>query len=119
MSHHATSLFDLPLPSARNDPPSSAASAREIVASGQRDRNIMKVATLVASMPGRTTAELANTSAAKRFGLSRHEIARRASEAEAAGLIRRGAMRKCTANHRLALTWFDVGAGNPECESDA
>jgi hypothetical protein len=113
------SLWELPHAAAKADPASSHAASREVTESGQREKNMHKVAALIQSMPGRTTLELSVTQQAKDAGLTRHEIARRAIDCERAGLIWRGALRKCRQGNRLAQEWHpreQGGVSNAETD---
>lgn len=92
-------------PAARGtDPSSSHESAEHITSTGTRRRHMTIVVCAVAAYPGLTSAELAPL-----CGLERHEVARRTSDAEAAGAIRKGPMKR-QANGRSAVTWFPEAA---------
>lgn len=101
-------LFDLPVPAANADPHTSHEAAAQVIASGQRDRNVILVAECVAAAPGRTSRELACTRLAIDYGLDRYECARRLSECETLGLVRRGGVRKCRESWKSAVTWWPI-----------
>lgn len=88
-------------PAARNsDPHTSHLAAEAITDSGERGCQQQSVESLVWRYPYRTSAELAM------FGpLDRWQIARRLSEIETAGRIKRADARRCTIGSRKALTW--------------
>lgn len=88
-------------PAARTtDPRTSHAAAEHVTASGMRQRHIDIVVRAVSQFEGLTSAELAFV-----CGLERHEAARRTADAEANGLIRKGATKR-QANGRSAVTWW-------------
>ena len=91
---------DRPPIAANADPETSRLSAEAITASGERDRQVEAVAEAVRAFPGHTTLELAELS-----GIDRYTLARRVSEAEAQGLLRRGPA-KVQANGRRAEPWY-------------
>lgn len=99
-------LFDLPPAAARRDPETSHQAARRVEQSGARRRNAERVATLVALHPGMTSAELADTHAARAAHLDRAEIARRLPDAERLGLVARGPARVCGKNGTNAIVWL-------------
>lgn len=87
---------------ARNtDPVTSHIAGEEHTASGKRGRHIGIVIDTVHRHPGKTSAELAPL-----CGLERHEVARRTADAERAGAIRKGQIRKCNTSGRSAVTWW-------------
>lgn len=89
-------------PAARTtDPVSSHLAAAEHTDSGKRGRHIGIVIDAVRLHPGKTSAELAPI-----CGLERHEVARRTSDAERCGAIRKGAIRRCNTSGRSAVTWW-------------
>lgn len=87
-------------PAARaTDPLTSHLAADEITASGTRQRHVEIVIAAVRANKGLTSLELADV-----CGLERHEVARRTSDAETAGAIRKGPVKR-QANGRSAVTW--------------
>jgi hypothetical protein len=117
--HKGCSLWELPLPAAAADPETSKQAARDLIASGQRDRDVIRVANLVAMHRGATSRELGDTADAFRMGMDRYAVARRLSEAEALGMVRRGPSRRCRISGKAALTWFDVEQGGvSDAETD-
>lgn len=89
-------------PAARTtDPVSSHLAADDHTASGKRGRHIGIVIDAVRRHPGKTSAELAPI-----CGLERHEVARRTSDAERCGAIRKGQIRRCDISGRSAVTWW-------------
>lgn len=91
-------------PAARTaDPITSHLAADEHTASGKRGRHIGVVIDAVRRHPGKTSAELAPL-----CRLERHEVARRTSDAERCGAIRKGQIRKCDTSGRSAVTWWPV-----------
>jgi hypothetical protein len=90
------------MPAARaTDPQSSHDAADEHTARGARQCNIERVVDHVRAFEGLTSAEIA-----KRTGLERHEAARRLPDAEKAGAVQKGAMRRCSISGRLVVTWW-------------
>lgn len=88
-------------PAARTtDPRTSHAAAEHVTASGMRQRHIDIVVRAVRKHKGLTSAELSEV-----CGLERHEVARRTADAEADGLIMKGAAKR-QANGRRAVTWW-------------
>ena len=85
----------------RTDPESSHAAAEHHTRSGKRGAQQDQTAEAVRQFPGCTSFELA-----MRTHLDRYMLARRASECEAAGRIRRGELRRCSVSGRTALTWW-------------
>ena len=67
----------------KSDPVSSHQAAEKIKKSGKKEANIQRVTDLVYSHPGLTSKQLAT----KTDEMDRHEVARRLSDAEDAGLI--------------------------------
>ncbi|MDA3922737.1 MAG: hypothetical protein PF501_18975 [Salinisphaera sp.] len=89
-------------PAARaTDAASSHEAADEVTRSGRRRANQLIVAATVAMHPGCTSRELS-----QHCELDRWEIARRTSECETAGTVKRGALRHCDIGSRRALTWW-------------
>lgn len=93
-------------PAARaTDPQSSHAAADLVTSTGTRQNHIAIVIEAVRAHPGRTSAELTRYT-----GLERHEVARRTSDAETAGAIHKGAIRRCDVSGRSAVTWWEARA---------
>lgn len=86
------------------DVSSSHEAAEHVTSSGARQRHVAIVVGAVRAHPGLTSAELAPL-----CGLDRVETARRTSDAETAGAIRKGPMKR-QANGRSAVTWFPEAA---------
>lgn len=84
-----------------SDPVTSHLAAADHTSSGKRGRHIGIVIDTVRRHPGKTSAELAPI-----CGLERHEVARRTSDAERCGAIRKGAIRRCNTSGRSAVTWW-------------
>lgn len=59
----------------------------------------------VEQYPGSTSMELS-----RRAHIDRYMLARRLSECEAAGMVRRGQAKRCSVSGRNALTWYPPGA---------
>ena len=87
--------------SRRTDPESSHAAALHITRTGKRGAQQDQAAAAVRHYPAHTSFELALLTE-----LDRYMLARRASECEAAGRIRRGELRRCSVSGRTALTWW-------------
>lgn len=85
------------------DVSSSHEAAEYITSTGARQRHIEAVICAVREHPGLTSAELAPL-----CKLDRVETARRTSDAETAGAIRKGEMRRQPHNNRPAVTWWPV-----------
>ena len=85
----------------RTDPESSHRAALHITRTGKRGAQQDQAIAAVRQFPGCTSFELA-----MRTHLDRYMLARRASECEAAGRIRRGELRRCSVSGRTALTWW-------------
>ena len=91
-------------PNSRNtDPETSHLAGQEITASGKRQSQIIKVAQIVELAPGLTSRELSRVSP-----MDRYTIARRLTDAETAGKVKRGNVRQCQIANRKALTWWPV-----------
>lgn len=89
----------------RSDPESSHEAAEQMVRSGRRQAHVAVVVRAVRENPGLTSYELALV-----CGLERHEVARRTADAETAGEIEKGPVRR-QANGRSAVTWFARSGG--------
>jgi hypothetical protein len=94
-------MSSLPQIARTSDPITSHMAAQDVTDSGARGCHIARVTDAVQRAPGRTSAELAII-----CGLERHEAARRTSDAERVGAIRKGEPVKCTVSGRLAVTWW-------------
>lgn len=84
----------------RSDPDTSHEAARRVTRSGTRADHLSRVVAAVKAHAGKTSAELALLT-----GLERHEAARRTSDGEREGLLRKGPARKCSVSGRAAVTW--------------
>ena len=90
------------LPIARNtDPASSHIAAHEITYSGARTTQQIEAFQLVAAYPSHTSRELAYFSE-----LDRYQMARRLSDLEHAGFVKKGPIRRDDTNQRMAVTWL-------------
>ncbi len=85
----------------RSDPDTSHAAAQRVTRSGSRADHLTRVVEAVRSHPGKTSAELAQIT-----GLERHEAARRTSDGEREGFLRKGPSRKCSVSGRAAVCWW-------------
>ncbi|MCH2040306.1 MAG: hypothetical protein MK185_06695 [Saccharospirillaceae bacterium] len=101
-------------PAARaTDPKSSHIAAAEMNKTGKRQTHIKQLAEVVASNPGKTSAELAFIVADAHPHLTRHEVARRLPDGEGQ-VFTRGEARKCTQTNRLCITWWPTEAAKAE-----
>lgn len=92
-------------PRARNtDPDSSHEAARLLEESGRLGTQMARVFHALRLMPGATSAELAHHSTV----FDRYVAARRLSDLEVHGLVRKGNLRRCNASGRLAVTWWPL-----------
>lgn len=82
----------------KTDPASSHLAAADN--QQRRESQYQIVSGIVKSYPGCTSHELATKAMQDRY-----MIARRLSDAEKHGLVRRGAMRKCAISQRESVTW--------------
>jgi predicted ArsR family transcriptional regulator len=106
-------------PAARaTDPDTSHQAAAEITADGTRAAQQQRTLDGVTRYPGLTSRELA-----QRLGMDRHAIARRLPELEAADLVQKDQVRRCSIGGRSAVTWrtaspapqlFTTTTGNPQ-----
>ena len=91
---------------ANADPETSHLSAREHARSGRLGAECQRVLSALAhwpanrTYPGPTSRELAEWA-----GMDRHMVAKRLSDLETAGHVRKDATRKCSRSGRLAVTW--------------
>lgn len=89
-------------PVARNtDPITSHMAASEITVSGVRSDQCRQVLALVAMYPDKTSFELSTRSR----DLDRYQVARRISDLEHAGVVRKNGKRACFMSGRKAVTW--------------
>lgn len=87
----------------RTDPITSHLAAKKHRDSGKADCHAAIVLAEVRKIPGETSAELAQWS-----GLDRHEAARRLSDLERKGFVKKGDKRICRLRGSLMVTWFPV-----------
>lgn len=87
----------------RRDPPSSSRAANFLMASGAVESQRAQVLRLVQRWPGLTSRELA-----KKGKLERHLVARRTSDLESRGVIRKGKLRACSIGKTPAVEWLPV-----------
>lgn len=85
------------------DPATSHAAGVRVTQDGTRARQAREVAEAVRETPGHTSAEIAGI-----HGLDRYAVARRMTDVERAGLVSRGAPKKCDCSGRFAVTWWPV-----------
>lgn len=93
-------LADTPI-ARRRDPETSKLAARRVTQSGERASQQQRILNLVNQRPGHTSAEIAHF-----LGMDRHIPARRLSELERQGLLRRGGKRDCQQTLNPSLTWW-------------
>lgn len=87
---------------ARNtDPISSHIAAEDIAMSGLQAAQQALTATAVCNYPGLTSLELSEKST-----LDRYILARRLSECERKGLVKRGDIKRCSVSGRPAVSWW-------------
>lgn len=90
-------------PVVRNtDPVTSHMAASEITISGVRADQCRQVLALVAMYPDRTSFELS----ARSRTLDRYQVARRMSDLEHAGVVRKNGKRNCCISGKKAVTWI-------------
>lgn len=85
---------------AKADPSTSHLAAAELERSGKRETRARRAARIVAANPGLTTRELS-----ERTGIEHHELQKGLSDAVDAGLLKKGAIRKCGVTGNPVLTW--------------
>jgi hypothetical protein len=110
-----SSLFDLIPPAAppveavaaRADPITSHQAAERMNRSGATAANAAAVLAMVRDHPGLTSRELSALPDCP-AKIDRHEMARRTSTLERAGLVRKGDQRECGVGCGKAVTWFVV-----------
>lgn len=108
-------LFDVsPIPSepmarARSTDPQTSREAAESVAPFLSDQ-LADVLAAVAAWPGRTSRELAE----HLRDLDRYQVARRTSDLEHRGYVRKGHARPCRVGRRNAHEWHLTEAGRDE-----
>jgi len=109
-SFHARRFPMIETPAARNtDPETSHAAADNITSSGKRASHQRQILDLLRRCDGRTSAELAVLAEREGFPhLDRHEVARRLSDLDKAGLVRKGASVVCKAHGTRAVSWWCV-----------
>lgn len=110
-------LFDLipPAPfvearAAAADPATSHESADRMTRSGRAAANAAAVLALVRAHPGLTSRELSELPGCP-AGIDRHEVARRTSDLERAGRVRKGPARACRGSGTKAVTWVPTDTG--------
>lgn len=87
---------------ARNsDPITSHLAAEENVVSGRNAAQQDLTAKAVERYPGLTSLELS-----KRSRIDRYTLARRLSECEESGTVKRGPTKRCSVSGRTAVTWW-------------
>lgn len=91
------------------DDATSHAAAEEVTASGIAADQRRRVLAAVVAQPGLTSDEIAQAA-----GMQRHQPARRLSELERLGLVRRGEARPSRVTGRAGLTWYAVEANSAE-----
>lgn len=90
---------------ARNTDPSTSREAAEFVTmTGKRAAQQALTAMAVERYPGLTSLELS-----KRSRIDRYTLARRLSECEKIGTVKRGQVRRCGVSGRTAVTWYGPG----------
>lgn len=85
------------------DPESSHLAAAEITRSGARAAQQAQTIAAVKAFPGHTSQELCELT-----GIDRYVLARRLSECETTGAVKRGGITVCTVTRRKALAWWPV-----------
>lgn len=91
-------------PARNTDPSTSHLAAAHMVNSGALHHQQGRALEAVKSHPGFTSNELSRVT-----GICRFELARRLPEVAEAGLVIRGAPRRCTISGRQACTWLLPG----------
>jgi hypothetical protein len=91
-------------PARASDPITSHEAAEHMTTSGKRAAQQALTAKAVEQYPGLTSMELS-----RRSRIDRYMLARRLSECEEAGHVRRGQERRCSVSGRTALTWWPPG----------
>jgi hypothetical protein len=95
-------MMRIETPAARNsDPETSHLAAEQHTRSGKRAHQQHLATAAVRAFPGKTSFELAMAT-----GLDRFMLARRLSECETAGTVKRGVAVECTVTRRKALSWW-------------
>ena len=100
-------LFDPPA-ARTTDPATSFKAAEDQRRSGRAGRHREIVLSAVLAYPGLTYRELADKikNVDLTPGLERHEVARRLSDLEHAGLVEKGATTVCRIGNRSMTTWW-------------
>jgi hypothetical protein len=88
---------------ARNSDPFTSREAAEFMADKRAAQQAI-TAKAVEQYPGLTSLELS-----RRARVDRYTLARRLSECEEVGMVRRGQARRCSVSGRTALTWYPPG----------
>ena len=87
-----------------SDPITSHEAAKEMTLSGKRMAQVDEVDQLVGEYPGYTSLELS----ALTTKLDRYQVARRLSDLEHLGRVKKGARRVCRVGGRNAVTWWSA-----------
>ncbi len=92
----------------RSDPETSRIAEQFVTKTGIRENQRQRTLDAVRKWPGRTSAELARevTQPHEEESAIRSMLARRLSECETAGAVRKGARLTCTVKGRPAVTWW-------------
>lgn len=93
-------------PARNTDPITSHLAAAHMQGSGALHRQQSRALAAVMNYPGLTSNELA-----KATGICRFELARRLPEVAEAGLVVRGAPKRCSVSGRQACTWHTPVVG--------
>lgn len=88
---------------ARNSDPFTSHEAAAFMADKRAAQQAI-TAKAVEQYPGLTSLELS-----RRSRVDRYTLARRLSECEEVGMVRRGQARRCSVSGRTALTWYPPG----------
>lgn len=92
--------------SRRVDPETSHAAAVDVVATGQLQGELERIAAGLSRRPGLTSRELAVA-----INEDRYVVAKRMSVLEARGVAKRGDIRECSESGKRAITWWPVAGG--------
>lgn len=85
------------------DPITSHEAAEELTLSGRRMAQAEEIDRLVGKHPGYTSRELSGLTR-----LDRYQVARRLSDLEHLGRVKKGARRVCLIGERNAVTWWST-----------
>lgn len=88
------------------DPQTSHESAAEVIATGQLQGELERIAAGLELHPGLTSRELAAA-----IGEDRYMVAKRMSVLEGRGVAKRGDARECSDSGKRAITWWPVNGG--------